>query len=50
MEAMDDNNGHKKNNNPQNKYNRDKELFYKDVEDDLDLRNQINLYRVSLLH
>ncbi len=44
-EGIDDNNFHKKN-NPARQVNKDKEMFLRDIEEDVEFRGQIDLYRV----
>jgi nonsense-mediated mRNA decay protein 3 len=46
-EGIDDNNFHKKN-NPARQANKDKEMFFRDIEEDVELRHQIDLYRVNI--
>lgn len=47
-EALDENNIHKKDKN-QNRYEKDYEMFLQDIEEDPEVRQQIDLYRVSSL-
>jgi nonsense-mediated mRNA decay protein 3 len=47
-EHIDENNYHKKNNPAKNK-DKDKEMFLRDIEEDVELRHQIDLYRVSIV-